>query len=76
MIEDKNEREWQAYYEMLFHKKLPQIPEIYSFNKYFFAQKALKYYNTMSEDSELHLKYTNQKLETNNLLSFLEAKTK
>ncbi|SEF50785.1 hypothetical protein [Flavobacterium urumqiense] len=42
MIEDKNEREWQAYYEMLFHKKFPQIPELHDFNKRFFAKKALE----------------------------------
>ena len=76
LIEDKNEREWQAYYEMLFHKKFPQIPELPDFNKRFFAKKALEYYNRMDEGSELQLKYATQKLETDNLLSFLEAKTK
>jgi hypothetical protein len=25
--QDRNEREWQAYYEMLFHKIFPQIPD-------------------------------------------------
>lgn len=75
-IEDKNEREWQAYYEMLFHKKFPQIPELSDFHKRFFAKKALEYYSRMGEGSELQLKYANQKLETDNLLSFLEAKIK
>jgi hypothetical protein len=28
LVEDKNEREFQAYYEMLFHKVFPQIPEL------------------------------------------------
>ncbi|RKS94696.1 hypothetical protein BC952_0319 [Flavobacterium limicola] len=76
LIEDKNEREWQAYYEMLFHKKFPQIPELPDFHKRFFAKKALEYFNRMGEGSELQSKYANQKLETDNLLSFLDAKTK
>lgn len=76
LIEDKNEREWRAYYEMLFHKTFPQIPEFPDFHKRFFAKKALEYYNRMGESSELQLKYANQKLETDNLLSFLEAQTK
>ncbi|MDI5948336.1 hypothetical protein [Flavobacterium yafengii] len=76
LIEDKNEREWQAYYEMLFHKKFPQIPELSDFHNRFFAKKALEYYKRMGESSELQLKYANQKLETDNLLSFLDAKTK
>ena len=75
-IEDKNEREWQAYYEMLFHVKFPQIPELPDFHKRFFAKKALEYYNRMGESSELQLKYAHQKLEADNLLSFLEAKIK
>jgi len=76
LIEDKNEREWQAYYEILFHRKFPQIPELPDLHKRFFAKKALEYYNRMGEGSELQLKYATQKLETDNLLSFLEAKTK
>lgn len=32
-VEDKNEREWQAYYEMLFHKRFPQLPELSDFHK-------------------------------------------
>ena len=75
-IEDKNEREWQAYYEMLFHEKFPQIPEVSDFHKRFFAKKSLEYYNRMGEGSELQLKYANQKQETGNLLSFLDAKIK
>ncbi|WP_321539544.1 hypothetical protein [Flavobacterium piscinae] len=33
LVEDKNEREWQAYYENLFHKQFPQIPELSDFHK-------------------------------------------
>ncbi|MFV8335055.1 hypothetical protein ACNQF7_03090 [Flavobacterium sp. RSP29] len=45
----KNEREWQAYYEMLFHKKFSQIPELPNLHKRFFAKKALEYYNRMGK---------------------------
>lgn len=75
-IEDKNEREWQAYYEMLFHKKFPKIPEVSDFHKRFFAKKGLEYYNKMGEGSALQLKYANQKQETDTLVSFLDAKMK
>lgn len=71
-IEDKNEREWQAYYEMLFHKIFPQIPEVADFHKRFFAKKALEYFNRMGEGSKLQLKYAAQKLEVDYLLLILE----
>lgn len=71
-IEDKNEREWQAYYEMLFHKIFPQIPEVADFHKRFFAKKALEYFNRMGEGSQLQLKYAAQKLEVDYLLLILE----
>lgn len=62
-IEDRNEREWQAYYEMLFHKTYPQIPDVPKHQQIFFANKALDYYNRMGENSELQLKYAFQKQE-------------
>jgi hypothetical protein len=71
-IEDKNEREWQAYYEMLFHKIFPQIPEVSDFHKRFFAKKALEYYERMGKDSQLQLKYAAQKLEVDYLLTLLQ----
>ena len=60
-ILDKNEREWQAYYEMLFHNIHPQIPEISNFNKRLFCNKALEYYKLMGEKSTLQEKYKYQK---------------
>ena len=60
MVEDKNEREWQAYYEMLFHINFPQIPDVSNYHKKFFGEKALVYYNRMGEGSELQLKYAEQ----------------
>ena len=76
LVEDKNEREWQAYYEMLFHPKFPQIPELPDFHKRFFANKALEYYNRMAEGSQIRLKYALQKQEIDNLLSLLDTKMK
>lgn len=69
LVEDKNEREWQAYYEMLFHKIFPQIPEVSNFHKKFFANKALEYYNRMDKDGLLQSKYASQKVEIDNLLA-------
>ena len=68
---DKNEREWQAYYENLFHKEFPLIPELSDFHKKAFANKALEYYNRMGENSELQLKYKEQKDEVEQLISIL-----
>ena len=67
-IQDKNEREWQAYYEMLFHETFPKIPEVSDFHKKFFANKALEYYSRMGENSPLQLKYATQKQNVLNLL--------
>jgi hypothetical protein len=71
LVEDKNEREWQAYYEMLFHKIYPQIPDATRFHKKFFANKALDYYNRMGENSELQVKYAKQKQDVEDLITSL-----
>jgi hypothetical protein len=70
-IEDKNEREFQAYSEMLFHKVFPQIPEVSDFHKKFFANKALEYYKRMGEGSDLQKKYAEQKIEVEQLINQL-----
>ncbi|MGC4129661.1 MAG: hypothetical protein QM564_08920 [Bergeyella sp.] len=67
-VEDKNEREWQAYYEMLFHQIFPHIPDASDFHRKGFAEKALEYYRKMGEDSELQQKYAEQKAEVEQLL--------
>jgi hypothetical protein len=67
-VDDKNEREWQAYYEMIFHKLYPQIPEVSNFHKKFFANKGLEYYNRMEKDGELQKKYAAQKKEVEDLI--------
>lgn len=70
-VMDKNEREWQAYYEMNFHVLYPQIPEVSNFQKKYFANKGLEYYNRMGENSDLQLKYAHQKKEVEDLLQSL-----
>lgn len=71
LIEDKNEREFQAYYEMLFHKTFPLVPDVSDFHKKFFGEKALEYYKRMGEDSELQKKYLEQKSEVEKLIGSL-----
>ena len=71
MIIDKNEREWQAYYEMLFHTNYPQIPTLSDYYIKFFGEKALVYYSRMGDGSALQQKYADQKLEVEKLLEDL-----
>lgn len=71
-VEDKNEREFQAYYEMLFHKVFPQIPDAPDFNRKQFAQKALLYYSRMEAQGPLQVKYEPQRMEVQTLLDALE----
>ena len=73
LVEDKNEREFQAYYEMLFHKVFPQVPEVSDFHKKFFGEKALEYYRRMGENSELQVKYAKEKIEVGDLISQIMA---
>jgi hypothetical protein len=70
-VDDKNEREWQAYYEMLFHTNFPLIPEASDFYKKNFSTKGLEYYNRMGEESDLQLRYAIQKREVEDLLNSL-----
>ena len=71
LVEDKNEREFQAYYEMLFHKEFPLVPDVSDFHKKFFGEKALEYYKRMGENSELQQKYLEQKIEVESLINSL-----
>jgi len=68
---DRNEREWMAYYEMVFHKTYPQVPDASLFHRKFFANKGLEYYKRMGENSELQKKYAGQKAEVEQLLTSL-----
>ncbi|WP_124642636.1 hypothetical protein [Amniculibacterium aquaticum] len=68
-VEDKNEREFQAHYEMLFHKRYPNIPDMSNFHKVWFGKRALDYYKRMGEESDLQQKYAEQKLEIDLLIN-------
>ncbi len=68
LVEDKNEREFQAYTEMLFHKVFSQIPDAPDFLRKQFAEKALEYYKRMGENSELQQKYTDEKIKVEQFL--------
>ncbi len=69
---DRNEREWQAYYEMLFHENFPKIPNASNFHRLFFAKKAFEYYDKMGENSNLQIQYKNQKLKVKQLIASLK----
>jgi hypothetical protein len=71
-IEDRNEREWQAYREMLFHKRYPLVPDASVFHQKFFASKAIEYYNRMEKDGELQQRYADQKIEIEEFVAGLE----
>lgn len=71
LVEDKNEREFQAYYEMLFHKIFPNVPEVSDFHKKFFGNKALEYYRRMGENSALQQKYAAEKSQVEDLIKSL-----
>ena len=71
-MQDKNEREWQAYYEMLFHKEFPLIPKASTYHQKFFAEKAMVYYDKKKKEANpLRLKYENQKIEIEKLIKSL-----
>ena len=68
-MEDKKEREFQAYYEMLFHKEFPLVPDVSDFHKKFFGEKALEYYKRMGENSDLQEKYSEDKIKVEDLIA-------
>ncbi len=72
IITEREEREWQAYYEMIFHEKFPQIPQLSSFYHLQFGKKALNYYKTMHLD--LKEKYALQKIKLEHLIETIENK--
>lgn len=61
LVLDKNEREFQAYSEMIFHEIFPLVPEVSDKQKVHFINKAFDYYARMGENSELQQKYELQK---------------
>lgn len=71
-IEAREEREWQAYHEMIFHEKFPHIPVLSDFYVKQFGNKALTYYNRMTND--LKSKYQQQKENIERVLKEIENK--
>ncbi len=47
-IKEREEREWQAYTEMIYHTIFPNVPNLTNFYKKQFGEKAISYYNKMS----------------------------
>ncbi len=72
-IQVREEREWQAYYEMCFHKIFPKVPQLSNFHQKFFAEKALEYYNRMPKDGELQKKYETQKSEIEHFIKNIDS---
>lgn len=71
-VETREEREWQAYYEMIFHEKFPNIPPLSDFYCKQFANKALSYYQRMTED--LKLAYQHQKSQIDQVIETILQK--
>ncbi len=75
-IEERSEREWQAYTEMIFHQRFPQLPTLSTTLQIQFAKKALNYYRQMGEGSALQQKYLSQKNVLEIVLKQLESEEK
>lgn len=71
-IEMREEREWQAYYEMIFHEKFTNIPVLDDFYLQQFGKKALTYYQRMTD--ELKLKYHTQKEKVEKIIADIQRK--
>ncbi len=71
-IEEREEREWQAYTEMIFHKMFPNVPVLNDFYKKQFGEKALTYYNRMPDN--MKTKYANEKTDLEKILQTIYDK--
>ena len=71
-IETREEREWQAYTEMIFHKKFTQIPILATCYIKQFGEKALTYYAKMTD--ELKAKYAEEKADLEKILQTIYDK--
>jgi hypothetical protein len=60
-VTDKNEREFQAYYEGIFQEIFTTAPIAPTWLKKQFATHLYRYYAQMGENSELQAKYKSQK---------------
>lgn len=71
-IELREEREWQAYTEMIFHKRFPNVPPLTDFYIKQFGEKALTYYNRMPDD--MKTKYADEKTDLEKILQTIYDK--
>lgn len=71
-IELREEREWQAYTEMIFHKQFPNVPPLTDFYIKQFGEKALTYYNRMPDN--MKTKYANGKMDLEKILQTIYDK--
>jgi hypothetical protein len=68
IVMDKNEREFQAYYEGIFQKIFTTAPTAPKWLKKQFATHCLRYFNNMGIGSELQKKYLPQKLQVDDFI--------
>lgn len=71
-VETREEREWQAYTEMIFHKRFPNVPTLTNFYLKQFGEKALTYYERMPD--EMKIKYSSEKNELIQILQSIHEK--
>lgn len=68
---DKNEREFQAYYEGVFPEFFIDLPTSPNWLKKQLANQAIRYFTQMGEGSELQMKYVNRKQKLEDFLKNL-----
>ena len=68
----REEREWQAYTEMIFHKRFPNVPSLTDFYVKQFGEKALTYYNRMPDN--MKTKYADEKTDLEKILQTIYDK--
>jgi hypothetical protein len=71
IIVDKNEREFQAYYEGVFPEYFTDLPASPNWLKKQLANQAIRYYNQMGEGAALQIKYAEKKSNLDNFLNTL-----
>lgn len=71
LVIDKNEREFQAYYEGVFPAKFINLPTSPNWLKKQLANQALRYFTNMGEGSELQIKYAESKMNLDDFLKNL-----
>lgn len=72
IVYDKNEREFQAYYEGVFPEKYKYLPVCPHWMKKQWANQALRYYNMMPVFSVLQFKYLTEKYRIEEYLKSIE----